>query len=239
VLLPIDNQKTQAVLFDAGGTLLHVDYQVFVGLAGARGYPVDVEAIRRAEAAERLAIDQRSSEAGGVIGADANRVGRYFRGLLATSEIPAEVADEIAREVVAAHRAENLWRVPLPDAIETLRGLRKRGVRTAVVSNADGRVERALRAAGLTEELEFVVDSHFEGVEKPDPEIFRRALARLQLPPERVAYIGDIYSIDAVGARAAGLSPVIIDPTNTYHGLDCPIIRGLRELMEPVDAGGS
>ncbi len=62
---------------------------------------------------------------------------------------------------------------------------------------------------------------------------------RLELPPERVVYIGDIYSIDAVGARAGGLSPVIIDPTETYHGLDCPIIRGLLELLGPVDAGGS
>lgn len=125
------------------------------------------------------------------------------------------------------------------DAIETLRGLRKRGVRTAVVSNADGRAETALRSAGLNDHLEFVVDSHFEGVEKPDPEIFRRALERLDLPPERVVYIGDIYSIDAVGARAGGLSPVIIDPTNTYHDLDCPIIRGLHELLEPANAGGS
>ncbi len=239
MLLPIDNQTTSAVLFDSGGTLLHIDYQVFVELADARGYQVDVQAIRLAEAAERIAIDQRSLESRGAIGADATRVGRYFRGLLATAGIPVETAHEIAREVEAVHRAENIWRVPLPDAIETLRGLRRRGVRIAVVSNADGRAELALETAGLTEDLEFVVDSHFEGVEKPDPEIFHRAIRRLELPPERVVYIGDIYSIDAVGARAAGLSPVIIDPTNTYHGLDCPIIRGLRELLEPVDAGGS
>lgn len=239
MLLPIDSQMTSAVLFDAGGTLVHVDYQVVVELAGARGYHVDGHALRLAEAAERIAIDRRSEESEGAIGVDASRVGRYFRGLLATSEIPFAAAAEIASEMEAVHRAENLWRVPLPDALETLLGLRRCGVRTAVVSNADGRAESTLETAGLSEHLEFVVDSHFEGVEKPDPEIFRRALQRLDLPPERVVYIGDIYSIDAVGARAAGLSPVIIDSTNTYNGLDCPIIRGLRELMEPVEAGGS
>jgi putative hydrolase of the HAD superfamily len=227
MLVPIDNQMISAVLFDAGGTLVHVDYQIIVELADARGFRVDRQAIQLAEAAERIAIDRRSEASGGAVGADASRVGSYFRGLLATSDIPVETAAEIALEVEAIHRAENIWRVPLPDALETLRGLRNRGVRTAVVSNADGRAQKSLEAAGLCEPLEFVLDSHFEGVEKPDPEIFRRALRRLELPPERVVYIGDISSIDAVGARAAGLSPVIIDPTNTYHGLDCPIIRGL------------
>jgi len=239
MLLPIDNQMISAVLFDAGGTLVHVDYGVIVELAHARGHRVDDRAIRLAETAERIAIDRRSEASGGVIDADASRVAGYFRALLATSNIPVEAAAEIASEVEALHRAENIWRVPLPGALATLRGLRNSGVRTAVISNADGRAQTALAAAGLTEHLEFVLDSHFEGVEKPDPEIFRRALQRLELPPERVVYIGDIYSIDAVGARAAGLSPVIIDPTNTYHGLDCPIIRGLYELMEPVEAGGS
>jgi FMN phosphatase YigB (HAD superfamily) len=166
MLLPIDNQMISAVLFDAGGTLVHVDYQVIVDLADARGYRVDSRAIRLAEAAERIAIDRRSEASGGAIGADASRVGRYSRGLLATSDIPVETAAEIALEVEAVHRAE-----------------------------------KSLEAAGLSELLEFVLDSHFEGVEKPDPEIFRRALQRLGLPPERVVYIGDIYSIDAVGAR--------------------------------------
>lgn len=236
-LLPINEKTTSAVLFDAGGTLVHIDYQVFIDAAHAHGYRVDAYTIRRAEAAERIAIDRRSVESSGAIGDDGSRIERYFRGLLATSEIPIDAVAQIANEVVASHRAENIWRLPMPDATKTLCGLRARGVRTAVVSNADGRVEMALERVGLTDHLEFVIDSHIEGVEKPNPEIFRRALTRLGLAPERVVYIGDIYSIDAVGARAGGLSPVIIDPTDTYRGLDCPIIRGLSELLLPVSAG--
>jgi putative hydrolase of the HAD superfamily len=76
-------------------------------------------------------------------------------------------------------------------------------------------------------------------VEKPDPEIFERALRRLDLPAQRVVYIGDIYSIDAVGARAAGLSPVIIDPTGSYGALDCPTITDLRELLAPAGPDSS
>jgi len=162
----------------------------------------------------------------------ADSVGNYFRAFLENSAIPDAIASEIAEEVRSQHRAENIWRIPMPGAVETLSELRSRGVRTAVVSNADGRAEAGLRSAGIADHVEFVVDSHYEGVEKPDPEIFHRALRRLDVPARSAVYIGDIYSIDAVGSRAAGLSPVIIDPTGTYTGLDCPVISSLRELIE-------
>ena len=119
-------------------------------------------------------------------------------------------------------------------ARETLRGIRALGLRVAVVSNADGRVEGTLRSLGLHRDLDLVVDSHHEGVEKPDPEIFRRALDRLGVSAARAAYVGDIYSIDALGARAAGLHPVIVDATRTYRDHDCETIASLRQLIERI-----
>ena len=116
-------------------------------------------------------------------------------------------------------------------ASETLAGLRARGIATGVVSNADGRVEAMLGALGLAPHLEVVLDSHLEGVEKPDPEIFRRALARLDRPAARTLYVGDIYSIDALGARAAGLTPVLLDPLGGYADADCATIARLPELL--------
>ena len=83
------------------------------------------------------------------------------------------------------------------------------------------------------------MDSHLEGVEKPDPEIFRRALERLRVEAQRAVYVGDIYSIDALGARAAGITPVIVDPTGTYRELDCPVIADLSELLRPLERVGS
>jgi putative hydrolase of the HAD superfamily len=105
----------------------------------------------------------------------------------------------------------------------------------AVVSNGDGRVRALLTDLGVANYFEFVIDSHEEGVEKPDPIIFRRALDRLAVPPERAAYIGDIYSIDAVGARAAGLHPILIDPTGGYASIRCHTIGRLLELVETLD----
>ena len=119
----------------------------------------------------------------------------------------------------------------MPGASAALAALRARGFRVGVVSNADGRVAAMLEAVGLAPHLEMIVDSHFEGVEKPNPEIFRRAVARLRVQAARTLYVGDIFAIDVVGARAAGLAAVLIDETGGYAGVDCPRIASLAELL--------
>jgi putative hydrolase of the HAD superfamily len=225
-----------ALIFDVGGTLLRLDYEAMIQLAAKRSQRLEESTLRRAESDARRKIDARAQSAeSAATGTDAERLLPYFCDLLHAAGIADEVAAEIARDLAALHVQDNLWRVPMPGALETLRGLRARGLRVAALSNADGRVAELLRVAGLAEDLDLVLDSHLEGVEKPDPEIFRRALSRLEVPAERAAYIGDIYSIDAVGARAAGLRPVIIDPSSGYPPLDCPKIADLRELLPAVD----
>ena len=62
------------------------------------------------------------------------------------------------------------------------------GLRVAVVSNSDGRAERHLENADMLRGIEFVVDSHLVGIEKPDPAIFAVALGRLGTP-EEVAHV--------------------------------------------------
>jgi len=79
-----------------------------------------------------------------------------------------------------------------------------------VVSNADGRVRALLERAGLAPFLEVVIDSSEVGVEKPDHRIFLAATERFGTAPSACAYVGDIYEIDVLGARAAGLHPVLI-----------------------------
>jgi HAD superfamily hydrolase (TIGR01509 family) len=222
--------ELEAVLFDAGGTLIELDFAFMAQRAQAAGVRIGPESLRRAEGAARRAID-RGAGPHGALDRDEQRVGGYFGAILRAAGIPRDVISALSGALEVAHAHDNLWRVPLVGAVETLRELRARGLRTAVVSNADGRVQRTLEAAGLTPHLELVVDSHFEGVEKPDPEIFRRALERLGVAAERAAYVGDIYSIDALGARAAGLAPVLIDRSGVYADSDCPTIAALAELL--------
>lgn len=221
------------MLFDAGGTLVHLDHAFIARRSAGHGAPVSEDALARGEVRARSRVDRLAAERAGALERDAERLPRYLRDLLEAAGVTAPCTERILPELVADHARENLWRVPGPDAAGTLAALRARGFRTAVVSNADGRVASQLAAAGLAEHLEVVVDSHHEGVEKPDPEIFRRALARLGVSAARSVYVGDIHAIDAVGSRAAGLLPVLLDATRLYRGgdRDCARIAALAELL--------
>jgi len=220
------------ILFDVGGTLLRLDHGFLAGLARRRGHPVGVAALARGEASARREVDRRAARDGGIRDRDADRLVGYFGAIFAAAGVASGDAAGLAAEVAEAHRHANLWRVPLPGAAAALAGLRSRGFRVAAVSNADGRVASVLEIAGLAGHLDAILDSHLEGVEKPAPEIFHRALERLGgLSASRAAYVGDIYAIDVIGARGAGLHPILIDETGSQDGVDCPRISRLDALL--------
>ncbi len=79
------------------------------------------------------------------------------------------------------------------------------------------------------------MDSAVVGVSKPDPRIFRIALERSGLPASDAAYVGDYYEVDVVGARAAGMAPVLFDPIGAYSGVDCPVVQSLGDVVPLVD----
>lgn len=220
-----------AIVFDAGGTLIELDYAHIAGFARARGHEVAVDVLRRGEVAARRAVDARAARAGRTDDTDAQRIESYFRRMLGGAGLADAIADAVAADVERAHAESNLWRVAIQGVPEALADLRATGMRTAVVSNADGRAAATLEAAGVADSFEHILDSHHEGVEKPDPEIFRRALARLGVGAPRAAYVGDIYSIDVVGARRAGMVPILVDPFDAFGDADCARIRSLRDLL--------
>ena len=226
--------EVDAVLFDAGGTLLRLDYAFMRACARRRDHDLADAALARGEAAVRREIDARAAQTGGPRDRDADRVAGYFHAVLERAGLDRASAEAVAAELAEEHARANLWRVAMPGAAAALAALRARGFRIGVVSNADGRVAALLHAAGLAPHLETIVDSHLEGVEKPDPEIFRRALARLGVPAARTAYVGDIFAIDVLGARAAGLAAILIDETGAYADVECPRIAALAELHVPA-----
>jgi len=199
-------KHVRAVLFDAGGTLIHPDGQ---RICAAAGVPYEPAAFRRAEAGavaavRRFILERPDSR-------DAERVPLYFGTLIGNLGVAGDRERALAAGRVGdAHREANLWSRAADDAAATLSGLRARGYRLAVISNADGRVRGLLEAAGLTPLLEFVVDSAEMGVEKPDPRIFHAATDRLGLSPAACAYVGDVYEIDVLGAEGAGLTGILV-----------------------------
>ena len=120
--------------------------------------------------------------------------------------------------------------------LETVRALREDGYRIGVVSNSNGRVAELLEIAGFRGVFETVVDSALVGVEKPDPEIFRIALGRLGAAPESAVYVGDVPCVDLVGAAAAGIRGVLVDPLDLFPEVAAPRIRTLSELPRRLEA---
>ena len=105
-----------------------------------------------------------------------------------------------------------------------------------VVSNAAGQIESVLRRFGVCQVGEgdgvpvvIIIDSTIVGVAKPDPAIFSFALDVLDAKPEHVAYVGDSYANDVVGARAAGMRPFLLDPYDDHAGADYERIKAVAE----------
>jgi putative hydrolase of the HAD superfamily len=106
------------------------------------------------------------------------------------------------------------------------------GIRLGVVSNSEGHLAALFDRLDLSRHFEHVVDSAPEGVRKPDPEIFRRALVRFGVDAAQALYAGDIPQVDVDGARAAGMEAVLIDPLNHYSEYtSAPRLTSVVELL--------
>ena len=117
-----------------------------------------------------------------------------------------------------------------------LAALRARGHRLVVVSNANGKLRHLFERVGLIDAVDALFDSCDEGVEKPDPRFFNIALERTGSTSDTTIHVGDLYHVDVVGARSAGIRPVLVDAADLYEGCDCPRIRSLEGLIDLLSA---
>jgi HAD superfamily hydrolase (TIGR01509 family) len=230
--------EIEAVVFDAGGTLVRLDFEWLAGMLEGLGLEVTPELLRRAEVAGRRRYDAQARPAPvtpqqgphPVLGSIAPG-SAYFGGLIEAAGLAPERHEEALQAIRDRQVPPSLlWARPMEGARHALDALAALGVRTCCVSNSDGRAEHHLVVTGMREGLEFVVDSQLEGVEKPDPRLFAIALERLGVRPERSVYVGDIRCVDEAGSRAAGMHFVLVDPFGDYAGEGQLSVRGLAEL---------
>jgi putative hydrolase of the HAD superfamily len=120
--------------------------------------------------------------------------------------------------------------VPFPDTVPALRALRAAGVKVVAASNWDVSLHEQLDATGLAPMLDGALSSAEVGAPKPDPEIFRRALALAGASAAEALHVGDDVEADVGGARAAGLEPVLIDRDGTLEAP--PAVRRIASLAE-------
>ena len=232
----------EAVVFDAGGTLVRLDFDWMASAVTALGHPLDAATLRRAEVEGRRRYDATvgapvDGAAGTLPLGRAGDTHAYFGGMLRAAGVPEPVIDPVLRRWDEEQRGPRLWRRPMEGAREAIDGLLKMGLRLACVSNSDGRAEDHLVDAGVRDGIEFVVDSFLVGIEKPDPRIFRIALDRLGLRPTDCLYVGDVFMVDVVGANAAGIAALHLDPVGLYAGWPGVHTRDLETFADALLAG--
>lgn len=228
-----------AILLDVGGVLLLPDPQLLGASLEAHEIPHDASALLLAHFGGVRHVD-----AAPVDWAAGGAPRRYRAGLAMAAGVPDERLDDAVDAFAGLFSRPSIevWRRPTPWAHEGLRRLRALDRPVAVVSNSDGTVERQLEQHGLAQvgvgdglDVAAVVDSAVAGVAKPDPEIFTPALDALGVPAPRCLYVGDTVTYDVVGARAAGLQAVHLDPHLACPDADHPHAPDLASAIAHVE----
>lgn len=224
----------ETVFLDAGGVLIHPNFDRVASALVERGIPTTGEALRKVEPLAKRDLEDpsfiRSSD-------DDSRGLAYFATVLRRAGIEIdERVREALTELRAYHAAHNLWETKEPGLISFLERLRLHGLRRVVVSNANGTLHAHFDRLGLTPYFDAVFDSFVERVEKPDPRFFEIALARSGSRKETTVHVGDFYEIDVVGARNAGLEAILLDPTGVNRDRDCVRVSSLDELATRLGA---
>jgi len=150
-------------------------------------------------------------------------------GLASPSGSPAAAIEELGDRIDRAFKRMLLSR-PFPETREILAALRAKGLRLGIVSNATEDLVDRLAALGLAGNFDTVTYSQEARAEKPDPAIFRLALQRAGCAPTEAVHIGDRMDADVVGARAAGITPILVDRHDRAREADCLRVSDLREL---------
>ncbi len=225
--------KHRAVLFDAGNTLLALEFDRLARAVGqAVGRLLAAPDLEQAAARAAQVLERRE-------GRDRERAGHYLETIFLEAGVPADRLELVRETLLRLHRERHLWSRVDPGTGPALSRLRRAGLRLGVVSNSDGRCEEALVTAGLRDHFEVVIDSELVGVEKPDPRIFALALDRLGLTAAEAVYVGDIYEVDVVGARRAGLEAILLDPLGRHRDREVRTVRDLAQAAELILDGRS
>ena len=221
--------KLKALLFDFGGTLAFLDFELLAREFSREGRSIEALALEHAEYAGRAAIDQQLGKAPGKQ-ADDSTYAHFFRAWMSAAGIGETEITDCALRFGAIHKEATLWRVVRPGTFEALEAFKSAGYKLAIVSNAEGQVEADAKRFGLAKYFDVIIDSHIVGVAKPDPRIFQIALERLGVGPDEARFAGDIYSIDVEGARAAGIEARLVDQHRRYSWVEHEKIRHIVEL---------
>lgn len=224
----------RAVLFDLDDTLFDHQHCAHAALETVhRGHdcfkPIPFAAFQRTHA--ELLEDLHQAVMFGRMDIDAAREER-FRRLFQSAGV--EAADEIVRDVAAAYRRRYVEaRRSIAGAAALLVRVRERASVVIVSNNILDEQRQKLRQCGLATLVDELVVSEEVGVSKPDPKIFEAALGRVGCGPREAVMLGDSWSADIAGARAAGIRAIWFNRHDLARPEPAPEVAEVRSL-EPA-----
>lgn len=232
------NGTVPFIFFDVGETLLHAPpswHAVVAEVCAQRGRPVPASLIAAVEPVVWRAVREGLHDLPQRWTLSRQASQRFW--LWVYDRVLAEVGlSESERAGLAEACLERFlhhdtWHL-FPDALPVIRQLHARGYRLGIISNWEDWLETVLVKREIASYFDPVVISGAVGYEKPDREIFELALERAGVAPTDAIHIGDNLEADIAGARAAGITPVLLDRSGRYNGaaLGCPRITSLHEL---------
>jgi HAD superfamily hydrolase (TIGR01549 family) len=235
----------RTVLFDAGLTLLYNHTSTLAMAKMVLGHADLPFEDAQLVASMQLAETKLSStwHRGDYWGSEASVRGlfrdAYALGLV---ELPCladrpEKAHDLAEAMYAEFADVSHWSL-YPDVLPTLDALRGAGAVMGVISDWGHGLEALLLELGLGPYFDCLVVSSRLGISKPSADVFLMALERLGASPDETVYVGDTYVKDVIGARAAGIQPILLDRAGRLEAseveADCPVIDDLRRLVQWV-----
>ncbi len=213
----------KAIFFDVGNTLLFPDWFVILAPLYQRNIVPTIEqwhAIERRTKKEFDAMMEREGHA------DHSFWFLFYSHLVDELQIN---DDAIRDSLVAATRVSANWGNVRPGTRDILQRLGRR-YRVAVISNADGKIDAVLARNGIVDCFETITDSGIVGHEKPHPVIFEAALRGLGVAANESLYVGDVHSVDYLGATLVGMQAILFDVAGAYRDAGLPRVASLEEL---------
>ena len=214
------------IFFDVGNTLLFPNRSRILAPLQGRGQEPTHEQWLQVERKTKPEFDQIVQNRALV---DHGFWWMFYTQLLENLGLPSE--DDLRNALVRNTQNSANWDQILPETCATLQRIGQDHA-TAVISNADGRIEHVLRRCGIADCFHSITDSGIVGSEKPHPAIFEAALREMQAKPSESLYVGDVYSIDYLGARNAGMEAVLFDASGAYRDRILPRVESLLELED-------
>jgi putative hydrolase of the HAD superfamily len=143
---------------------------------------------------------------------------------------------QLARAINAEFDKHSSWEI-YPDVISTLEALRRHGYTLGVISDWGIALGPILSRLKLTQYFDCLLVSAVTGHAKPSPALYELALQRANTIADYTLHVGDSYIYDVLGARAAGIEPVLLDRGGLVRAgnVDCPLIHSLDALLELLE----